>query len=116
MQNLRNLVARMNVPSPTDSWELAVVDKLVIELKRLVAAEVDRTNRKQTASRELGEQERQAIIIETENRVVNTMALEIQEALIEQLTPQLEVQIRQQVEQELWAQFEEEWRNRSTNS
>ena len=64
----------------------------------------------------MGEQERQAIIIETENRVVNTMALEIQEALIEQLTPQLEVQIRQQVEQELWAQFEEEWRNRSTNS
>ena len=116
VQNLRNLAARMNVPSPTDSWELAVIDKLIIEIKRLVAAEVDRTNRKLTASNELGDKEREAIVIETENRVINTMALEIQEALIEQLTPQLEVQIRQQVEQELWAQFEEEWRNRTTNS
>ena len=116
VQNLRNLVARMNVPSPTDSWELAVIDKLIIEIKRLVTAEVDRTNRKLTASNELGEKEREAIVIETENRVINTMALEIQEALIEQLTPQLEIQIRQQVEQELWAQFEEEWRNRTTNS
>lgn len=116
VQNLRNLAARMNVPSPTDSWELAVIDKLIIEIKRLVAAEVDRTNRKLTASNELGDKEREAIVIETENRVINTMALEIQEALIEQLTPQLEVQIRQQVEQELWVQFEEEWRNRTTNS
>ena len=116
VQNLRNLVARMNVPSPTDSWELAVIEKLITEIKKLVAAEVDRTNRKLTASNELGDKEREAIVIETENRVINTMALEIQEALIEQLTPQLEVQIRQQVEQELWAQFEEEWRNRTTNS
>ena len=116
VQNLRNIVARMNVPSPTDSWELAVVEKLITEIKRLVAAEVDRTNRKLTASNELGDKEREAIVIETENRVINSMALEIQEALIEQLTPQLEVQIRQQVEQELWAQFEEEWRNRSANS
>ncbi len=116
VQNLRNLAARMNVPSPTDSWELAVIDKLIIEIKRLVAAEVDRTNRKLTASNELGDKEREAIVMETENRVINTMALEIQEALIEQLTPQLEVQIRQQVEQELWVQFEEEWRNRTTNS
>tara|TARA_B110000444_G_C18757843_1_gene556057 strand:- start:440 stop:1066 length:627 start_codon:yes stop_codon:yes gene_type:complete len=116
VQNLRNLAARMNVPSPTDSWELAVIDKLIIEIKRLVAAEVDRTNRKLTASNELGDKEREAIVIETENRVINTMALEIQEALIEQLTPHLEVQIRQQVEQELWAQFEEEWRNRTANS
>ena len=116
VQNLRNLAARMNVPTPTDSWELAVIDKLIVEIKRLVAAEVDRTNRKLTTSNELGEKEREAIVIETENRVINTMALEIQEALIEQLTPQLEVQIRQQVEQELWAQFEEEWRNRTTNS
>ena len=77
VQNLRNLAARMNVPSPTDSWELAVIDKLIIEIKRLVAAEVDRTNRKQTASHELADQERQAIIIETENRVINTMALEL---------------------------------------
>jgi hypothetical protein len=116
VQNLRNLAARMNVPSPTNSWELAVIDKLIIEIKRLVAAEVDRTNRKQTNPNKLGDEEREAIVIETENRVINTMALEIQEALIEQLTPQLEVQIRQQVEQELWAQFEEEWRNRTTNS
>ena len=116
VQNLRNIVSRMNVPSPTDSWELAVIEKLITEIKRLVAAEVDRTNRKLTASNELGDKEREAIVIETENRVINTMALEIQEALIEQLTPQLEVRIRQQVEQELWAQFEEEWRNRSTNS
>ena len=71
VQNLRNIVARMNVPSPTDSWELAVVEKLITEIKRLVAAEVDRTNRKLTASNELGDKEREAIVIETENRIIN---------------------------------------------
>ena len=39
--------------------------------------------------------------------------LEIQEALIQELTPRLEQEIRAQVERELWEQFEEEWKNRS---
>ena len=49
----------------------------------------------------------------TEELTINNYALEIQDSLIEQLTPQLEVSIRQEVENELWQVFEEEWRNRS---
>ena len=33
------------------------------------------------------DQERQELIAETEERVINTMAIEIQEALIQELTP-----------------------------
>ena len=63
----------------------------------------------------MAEQERMALIAETEARVVNSMALEIQEALIAELTPRLEQEIRAQVEQELWQQFEEEWKNRTVS-
>ena len=57
---------------------------------------------------------RDRLIAETETRTINSMAIEIQEALIAELTPRLEQEIRAQVEQELWQQFEQEWKNRTT--
>jgi len=113
VQNLRNEVSRMNVPNPRDDWELAVVSRLMTEIEKIVTAEINRNMNDVTATSPLAEKEREDLIIETEQRVINTMALEIQEALIEQLTPQLELQIRAQVEQELWQQFENEWKSRT---
>jgi hypothetical protein len=102
----------MNMPNPSDRWELAVVEKLMTEIERIVLAEVTRNNQKQVADSGLSEIQRQELIAETEARVINTMALEIQEALIADLTPRLEQEIRVQVENELWQQFEQEWKNR----
>ena len=112
VQNLRNQTSKMNMPNPSDRWELAVVEKLMTEIERIVLAEVTRNNQKQVADSGLSEIQRQELIAETEARVINTMALEIQEALIADLTPRLEQEIRVQVENELWQQFEQEWKNR----
>lgn len=112
VQNLRNQTSNMNLPNPSDRWELAVVEKLMTEIERIVLAEVTRNNQKQVADSGLTEIERQELIAETEARVINTMALEIQEAVIADLTPRLEQEIRAQVERDLWQQFEQEWKNR----
>jgi len=112
VQNLRNQTSKMNLPNPSDRWELAVVEKLMTEIERIVLAEVTRNNQKQVADSGLTEIERQELIAETEARVINTMALEIQEAVIADLTPRLEQEIRAQVERELWQQFEQEWKHR----
>ncbi len=113
VQNLRNQASSMKVPSPREDWELAVVKKLMTQIEKIVLAEVSRTQPKQVIARSITDQERLELIAETEARVINTMAVEIQEALIAELTPRLEQEIRAQVEKELWQQFEEEWKNRS---
>ena len=77
---------------------------------------VQENQQKQVASAGLSEIERNELIAETETRTINSMAVEIQEALIAELTPMLEQEIRAQVEQELWHQFEQEWKNRSTGN
>ena len=116
VQNLRNQTAKINLPQPKENWELAIVGKLMAEIEKIVLAEVNRNQQKQVASQGLSEIERNELIAETEARTINSMAIEIQEALIAQLTPRLEHEIRAQVEQELWQQFEQEWKNRSTNT
>ena len=116
VQNLRNQTAKINLPQPKEHWELAIVGKLMAEIEKIVLAEVNRNQQKQVASQGLSEIERNELIAETEARTINSMAIEIQEALIAQLTPRLEQEIRAQVEQELWQQFEQEWKNRSTNT
>ena len=113
VQNLRNQASTMKVPSPREDWELAVVKKLMSQIEKIVLAEVNRTQPKQVIATSMTDQERQELIAETEERVINTMAIEIQEALIQELTPRLEQEIRAQVERELWEQFEEEWKTRS---
>ena len=115
VQNLRNQTSTMSMPNPRENWELAVVSKLMGEIEKIVVAEVNRSQPKQVIETGMAEQERMALIAETEARVVNSMALEIQEALIAELTPRLEQEIRAQVEQELWQQFEEEWKNRTVS-
>ena len=114
VQNLRNQTAKLNLPQPKENWELAVVGKLMSEIEKIVVAEVNRNQQKQVASAGLSEIERNELITETETRTINSMAIEIQEALIAELTPRLEQEIRAQVEQELWQQFEQEWKNRTT--
>ncbi len=116
VQNLRNQTAKINLPQPKENWELAIVAKLMAEIEKIVLAEVNRNQQKQVASQGLSEIERNELIAETEARTINSMAIEIQETLIAQLTPRLEKEIRAQVEQELWQQFEQEWKNRSTNT
>ena len=103
----------MNLPNPRNYWELAIADKLINEISKIVSAEVNRAKNELTASGSISAVEREQIIRETEELTINNYALEIQDSLIEQLTPQLEVKIRQEVENELWQVFEEEWRNRS---
>jgi len=115
VQNLRNQTAKINLPQPKENWELAVVGKLMAEIEKIVVAEVNRNQQKQVASAGLSEIERNELIAETETRTINSMAIEIQDALIAELTPRLEQEIRAQVEQELWQQFEQEWKNRSTD-
>ena len=115
VQNLRNQTSTMSMPNPRENWELAVVSKLMGEIEKIVVAEVNRSQPKQVIETGMAEQERMALIAETEARVVNSMALEIQEALIAELTPRLEQEIRVQVEQELCQQFEEEWKNRTVS-
>ena len=116
VQNLRNQTAKINLPQPKENWELAVVGKLMAEIEKIVLAEVKRNQQKQVASAGLSDIERNELIAETEARTINSMAVEIQEALIAELTPILEQDIRAQVEQELWQQFEQEWKNRSANN
>jgi hypothetical protein len=111
VQNLRNQTAKLN--QPKENWELAVVGKLMSEIEKIVVAEVNRNQQKQVASAGLSEIERNELIAETETRTINSMAIEIQEALIAELTPRLEQEIRAQVEQELWQQFEQEWKSRT---
>ena len=113
VQNLRNVAARMSVPNPSDDWELAIVAKLMTEIERIVDAEINRNTSEIIATSALDIQQQNQLIAETESRVRNTMALEVQEAVIEELVPQLESQIRTQVEQELWSQFENEWKKRN---
>lgn len=115
VQNLRNQTAKINLPQPKGNWELAVVGKLMSEIEKIVVAEVNRNQQKQVASAGLSEIERNELIAETEAKTINSMAIEIQDALIAELTPRLEQEIRAQVEQELWQQFEQEWKNRLTN-
>ena len=103
----------MNLPNPRNYWELAIADKLINEISKIVSAEVNRAKNELTASGSISAVEREQIIRETEELTINNYALEIQDSLIEQLTPQIEVQIRQEVENELWQVFEQEWRNRS---
>ena len=113
VQNLRNEVSKMNLPNPRNNWELAIADKLINEISKIVSAEVNRAKSELTASGSISAVEREQIIRETEELTINNYALEIQDSLIEQLTPQLEVKIRHEVENELWQVFEEEWRNRT---
>lgn len=115
VQNLRNQTSTMSMPNPRENWELAIVSKLMTEIEKIVVAEVNRARPKQVIDSGLSEQERTALIAETEARVINSMAMEIQEALIAELTPRLEQEIRAQVEQELWHQFEEEWKSRTVS-
>ena len=115
VQNLRNQTSTMSMPNPRENWELAIVSKLMTEIEKIVVAEVNRARPKQVIDSGLSEQERTELIAETEARVINSMAMEIQEALIAELTPRLEQEIRAQVEQELWHQFEEEWKSRTVS-
>lgn len=94
---LRNEVARMQLPHPHEAWELEVVGRLLKEIERIVIAEV-RRNQMDT------EEEKWVAVKEQAFAEAEDV-----------LRPILEVEIRQQVETELWAQFEQAWRERQNS-
>jgi hypothetical protein len=93
---LRNEVARMQLPNPHDAWELEVVGRLLKEIERIVVAEV-RRNQMDTE----------------EQKWVSVKEQAFAEAEVA-LRPVLEAEIRNQVETELWAQFEQAWKERQS--
>ena len=113
VQTLKNEASRMNVPHPTESWELAIVSRLMKEIERIVQAEINRYHSEHNDSDQISSTQRQEIERITEERVRADMALEIRDQVIMEIAPILEAQLRQEIEQQLWTEFENEWKQRS---
>ncbi|MCS5533775.1 MAG: hypothetical protein NZ736_05920 [Candidatus Poseidoniaceae archaeon] len=113
VQTLKNEASRMNVPHPTESWELAIVSRLMKEIERIVQAEINRYHSEHNDSEQISSTQRQEIEKSTEERVRSDMALEIRDQVIMEIAPILEAQLRQEIEQQLWTEFENEWKQRS---
>ena len=113
VQTLKNEASRMNVPHPTESWELAIVSRLMKEIERIVQAEINRYHSEHNDSKQISSTQRQEIEKITEERVRSDMALEIRDQVIMEIAPIMEAQLRQEIEQQLWTEFENEWKQRS---
>jgi len=113
VQTLKNEASRMNVPHPTESWELAIVSRLMKEIERIVQAEINRYHSEHNDSEQISSTQRQEIEKITEERVRSDMALEIRDQVIMEIAPIMEAQLRQEIEQQLWTEFENEWKQRS---
>ena len=112
VQTLRNEVARMQVPQPTDEWELEVVERLTNEIARIVQAEVNRVGMEQQEGNI--DQIREHARLQAQADLAPAIEAQIRQEMETELIPALEAQIRQQVEAELWEQFENAWRERSS--
>ena len=112
VQTLRNEVARMRVPQPTDEWELEVVERLTNEIARIVQAEVNRVGMEQQEGNI--DQIREHARLQAQADLAPALEAQIRQEMETELIPALEAQIRQQVEAELWEQFENAWRERSS--
>ena len=112
VQTLRNEVARMRVPQPTDEWELEVVERLTNEIARIVQAEVNRVGMEQQEGNI--DQIREHARLQAQADLAPAIEAQIRQEMETELIPALEAQIRQQVEAELWEQFENAWRERSS--
>ena len=113
VQTLKNEASRMNVPHPTEDWELAIVSRLMKEIERIVQAEINRYHNEHNDSEQISSTQRQEIEKNTEERVRADMALEIRDQVIMEIAPVMEAQLRQEIEQQLWTEFENEWKQRS---
>ena len=116
VQTLKNEASRMNVPHPTENWELAIVSRLMKEIERIVQAEINRYHSEHNDSEQISSVQRQEIESMTEERVRSSMALEIREQVALEIIPELEAQLRQEIEQRLWSEFEAEWKKRSSTT
>ena len=114
VQTLKNEASRMNVPHPTEDWELAIVSRLMKEIERIVEAEINRYRNEHNDSYQVSSSKRQEIEKNTEQRVRADMALEIREQVIMEIGPIMEAELRQEIKQQLWIEFENEWKQRST--
>ena len=111
---MKNEASRMNVPHPTEEWELAIVSRLMKEIERIVEAEINRYQNEHNDSVQVSSSKRQEIEKNTEKRVRADMALEIREQVIMEIGPIMEAELRQEIKQQLWIEFENEWKQRST--
>ena len=116
VQTLKNEASRMNVPHPTEDWELAIVSRLMKEIERIVQAEINRYHSEHNDSEQISSAQRQEIESLTEGRVRSEMALEIRQQVALEIIPELEAQLRQEIEQRLWSEFENEWKQRSSTT
>ena len=114
VQTLKNEASRMNVPHPTEDWELAIVSRLMKEIERIVEAEINRYQNEHNDSDQISSSKRQEIEKNTEQRVRADMALEIREQVIMEIGPIMEAELRQEIKQQLCIEFENEWKQRST--
>ncbi len=111
VQTLKNEASRMNVPHPTEDWELAIVSRLMTEIERIVQAENLRVSNEEP-DQSFSVIEVQEMIQATEIEIRNTMATEIWGEVVVQVQTVLEPELRKQIEQELWSEFEAELRRR----
>jgi hypothetical protein len=116
VQTLKNEASRMNVPHPTEDWELAVVSRLIKEIERIVQAEINRYHSEHNDSEQISSAQRQEIESLTEERVRLGMAIEIRQQVALEIIPELEAQLRKEIEQRLWSEFETEWKQRSSTT
>ena len=116
VQTLKNEASRMNVPHPTEDWELAIVSRLMKEIERIVQAEINRYHSEHNDSEQISSAQRQEIESLAEERVRSEMALEIRQQVAYEIIPELEAQLRKEIEQRLWSEFESEWKQRSSTT
>ena len=87
--------------------------RLMKEIERIVQAEINRYHSEHNDSKQISSTQRQEIEKITEERVRSDMALEIRDQVIMEIAPIMEAQLRQEIEQQLWTEFENEWKQRS---
>ncbi len=116
VQTLKNEASRMNVPHPTEDWELAIVSRLMKEIERIVQAEINRYHSEHNDSEQISSAQRQEIESMTESRVRSGMALEMRQQVALEIIPELEAQLRKEIEQRLWSEFESEWKQRKSTT
>ena len=114
VQTLRNTVSNMDLPQPTNVWELSIVNRLSQEFDLLLQEGIERT------LSEMGDlYTRDEVDAYVERVRAETLAAaehELAQRIETEVREGLEVQLRREIEQELWKQFDEELQRRSNAS
>ncbi|MBC8282454.1 MAG: hypothetical protein H8E32_01455 [Nitrospinae bacterium] len=117
IQTLRNDVSNLSLPRPSESWELETVLRIENQVRILIDAELRRMKAKVVASAEedLRLLIRQELEEEVYFEVKDSIKDEIESELSVKIRKEVEQSVRKEVENEMWAKFEEVWRQRNTD-